>query len=297
MTTYSRRAFIKYSAILPSTILATDFQVVRARGSSHPFFARGKNRPEVIAHQGGKGQWPGETLYAFEQATKIGADILELDIRSTKDDHLVAMHNESVDATTNGKGRVRQFTLKDLKKLDAGYRWTADGGRTFPFRGKNLTVPTVEEVFEKFPDSRMSVEIKQSDPSLVEPLCKMIEKHKMEEKVLVASFSDSVIEQFRARCPKVATSASTQEFLRFHAGHNDFGGTSKPDCLQVKDKVLAVQVITRKLVERAHKLNLPLHAWTVNDLEGMQRMIALNVDGIITDFPGPLLALLGRLDK
>jgi glycerophosphoryl diester phosphodiesterase len=116
----------------------------------------------------------------------------------------------------------------------------------------------------------------------------------MEEKVLVASFSDSVIEQFRARCPKVATSVSTQEFSRFHAGHNDFGGTSKPDCLQVKDKILAVQVITRKLVERAHKLNLPLHAWTVNDLEGMQRMIALNVDGIITDFPGPLLALLGR---
>jgi len=206
----------------------------------------------------------------------------------------VVMHNESVDATTNGRGRVRQFTLKDLKKLDAGFRWTADGGRTFPFRGKNLTVPTLEEVFEKFSDKRLSIEIKQSEPSLVEPLCKMIEKRRMEERVLVASFSERVIEQFRVRCPKVATSASTQEFLRFQLGHNDFGASSKPDCLQVKDKILAVQVITRKLVERAHRLNLPLHAWTVNDLAGMQRMIALNVDGIITDFPGPLLALLGR---
>lgn len=295
MTTYSRRAFIKYSAILPSTILATKFQVARAGGLSHPFFAQGKNRPEVIAHQGGKGQWPGETLYAFEQATKIGADILELDIRSTKDDQLVVMHNESVDTTTNGRGRVRQFTLKDLQKLDAGFRWTADGGRTFPFRGKKLTVPTLEEVLEKFSDKRMSIEIKQSEPSLVEPLCKMIEKNRMEEKVLVASFSDRVIGQFRARCPKVATSASTQEFWRFHLGHNDFGGAGpKPDCLQVKDKILAVQVITRRLVERAHKLNVPLHAWTVNDMAGMQRMIALNVDGIITDFPGPLLALLER---
>jgi glycerophosphoryl diester phosphodiesterase len=295
MTIYNRRAFITYSAILPSTILATKFQVARAGGLSHPFFAKAKNRPEVIAHQGGKGQWPGETLFAFDQATQIGVDILELDIRSTKDNQLVVMHNESVDATTNGRGRVRQFTFKDLQKLDAGFRWTADGGRTFPFRGKNLTVPTLEEVFEKFSDKRMSVEIKQSEPSLVEPLCKMIEKHKMEETVLVASFSDRVIEQFRVRCPKVATSASTPEFLRFHLGHNDFGGAGrKPDCLQVKDKILAVQAITRKLVERAHRLNLPVQAWTVNDMAGMQRMIALNVDGIITDFPGPLLALLGR---
>ena len=309
MRTYNRRAFIKYSAILPSTILATRMNIlpavgttefhdtaVRAGGTSHPFFAKSKNRPEVIAHRGGKGQWPGETLFAFEQAIKIGVDILELDIRSTKDNELVLMHNETVDATTNGKGRVRQFMLKDLKKLDAGYRWTADGGRTFPFRGKNITIPTLEEVFEKFSDKRLSIEIKQSDPSLVAPLCEMIEKHKMEEKVLVASFSDRSIEQFRARCPKVATSAAQQEFWRFHLGHDNFGGArAKPDCLQVKDRILAVQVITRRLVERAHRLNLPVHAWTVNDIEGMQRMIALDVDGIITDFPGPLLALLGRL--
>lgn len=305
MRTYSRRTFIKNSAILSSTIIATrinilpalgstELQVVRPGGASHPFFTQGKNRPEVIAHQGGKGQWPAETLHAFEQATKIGVDILELDIRSTKDNQLVLMHNEKVDATTNGKGRVRQFTLNDLKKLDAGYRWTADGGRTFPFRGKDITVPTLDEVFEKFSDRRMSIEIKQSAPSLVAPLCEMIEKHKMEDKVLVASFSDSVLEEFRARCPKVATSASQQEFWRFHLGHNDFGRGIKPDCLQAKDRVLTVQVITRKLVNRAHRLNLSLHAWTVNDLEGMQRMIALNVDGIITDFPGPLLALLGR---
>ena len=271
-----------------------DLLTSRAQAATHPFFAQVKNRPEVIAHQGGRGQWPGETLYAFEQATKIGVDILEFDIRSTKDDQLVLMHNETVDSTTNGKGRIRQFTLKDLKKLDAGYRWTADGARTFPFRGKNITVPTLKEVFEKFSDKRMSIEIKQSEPSLVEPLCQIIEKHKMIDHVLVASFSDRVIEEFRARCPKVATSGSSQEFLRFHLGHNDFGARSKPDCFQVKDRVLAVQVITRKLVERAHRLNLPLHAWTVNDIEGMQRMIALNVDGIITDFPGPLLALLER---
>ena len=305
MTSYSRRTFIKHSAILTSTILATRMNIPSAPGSTelqepgagadHPFFAQGKNRPEVIAHQGGKGQWPGETLHAFEQATKIGADVLELDIRSTKDDQLVLMHNETVDATTNGKGRVRQFTLKELKKLDAGYRWTADGGRSFPFRGKNITVPTLEEVFEKFSDKRMNIEIKQSEPSLVEPLCEMIEKHKRVEKVLVASFSDRVSKQFRARCPKVATSAAQQEFSRFHLGHNDFGSAgSKPDCLQVKDQVLAIRVITRRLVERAHRLNLPVHVWTVNDIEGMQRMIALNVDGIITDFPGPLLALLER---
>jgi len=152
MTNHSRRIFVKYSAILSSMIVATPLDAITALGriefddlltsralaATHPFFAQVKNRPEVIAHQGGRGQWPGENLYAFEQATKIEVDILEFDIRSTKDDQLVLMHNETVDSTTNGKGRIRQFTLKDLKKLDAGYRWTGTAPGLFPTEEKTL---------------------------------------------------------------------------------------------------------------------------------------------------------------
>lgn len=310
MRTYARRTFLKYSAVFTSTTIANGIALPSAsgntarvsehepqtgRGADHPFFNGFKNRPEVIAHQGGNGQWPAETIFAFERAMKLGADVLEFDVHSTRDDHLVLMHNATVDETTNGTGRIHRLSLSELKKLDAGYRWTANGGRTFPFRGKNIRVATLEEVFEKFPDTRMNLEIKQSDPSIVAPVCAMIEKHNMFDKVLVASFSNRDLEQFRVRCARVATSASPHELLKFQLGNDPFTSpTSRPDCLQIKDRIKAIRIITRDSVTRARRLNLPIHAWTVNDIDGMKRMIALEVDGILTDYPGPLLALLER---
>jgi glycerophosphoryl diester phosphodiesterase len=128
----------------------------------------------------------------------------------------------------------------------------------------------------------MNLEIKQSAPSIVAAVCAMIEKHNMVDKVLVASFSNRDMEQFRTRCPRVATSASPQELLRFQLGNDPFTNpTSRPDCLQIKDRIKAIRII-------------PIHAWTVNDIDGMKRMIALEVDGILSDYPGPLLALLER---
>lgn len=300
MGSFGRRTFLKYSAALTSSAIANRIGLPAsaaesARGSSHPFFTQAKNRPEVIAHQGGKGQWPGETIVAFQQASNLGADVLEFDIHSTRDGHLVLMHNATVDETTNGRGRINRLLFSELKKLDAGYRWTSDGGKTFPFRGKNIRVPTLEEVFDKFRNKRMNIEIKQSEPSIVAPLCSLIEKYNMVDKVLVASFSNHDLEQFRARCPNVATSASPQELVNFRWGNNSLlDRPSRPDCLQVKDRVLSVRVITSDSVAKAHRLSLPVHAFTVNDIERMKSMIALEVDGIITDYPGRLLALLER---
>lgn len=299
MRTCTRRTFLRYSAIFASVTVANGLAPSRPqeqpirRGADHPFFAQVKNRPEVIAHQGGKGQWPAETIFAFEQATRIGVDVLEFDLHSTRDGHLVLMHNATVDETTNGTGRVQRFLLSDLKKLDAGYRWTANRGRSFPYRGQNIRVATLAEVFERFPDKRMNIEIKQSEPSIVSPLCALIEKHNMTDKVLVASFSHRDLVQFRASCPRAATSASAQELLQFRFGNLN-NTSAGPDCLQVKDRVLSVGVITKDAIARARRLKLPLHAWTVNDLEGMKRMIGLEVDGIITDYPGSLLALRER---
>jgi len=302
MTRYDRRSFLKHSALLTAAAAlappADASQAEPPRGAAHPFFTRARHRPEVIAHRGGAGQWPGETLYAYERAAKLGVDVLELDIHSTRDGVLVLMHNASVDETTDGRGAVHRHSLAELKRLDAGYRWTADGGKTFPYRGKGITAATLEEVFRAFPRMRMNIEIKQSEPPLVDALCDMIGRHGMEERVLVASFSQEVIERFRARCGRVATSASTRELLEFRAGSDSIVGRRlRPDALQVKDRVSVVRVLTERVVRRAHspRVNLPVHAWTVNDIDDMRRMINLGVDGIITDYPGPLLALLERV--
>ena len=83
------------------------------------------------------------SLFAFRNA--VNADVLEFDLRITSDDKLVLMHNASVNDTTNGVGLVRSMKLSEVQKLDAGFKWTNDGGATFPFRGKGITVPTLEE--------------------------------------------------------------------------------------------------------------------------------------------------------
>jgi glycerophosphoryl diester phosphodiesterase len=268
-----------------------------ARGWNRPFFKGAVNKPEVIAHRGGAGQWPGETLFAFEQALKLGVDVIEMDVHSTADDVLVLMHNPSVDETTDGRGPVNKFELRELQKLDAGFRWTADGGKTFPFRGKGIRVPTLEEIFLAFPQQRMNVEIKQKSPDIVGPVVAMIRQHKMEDKVLVASFSHQALTGFRRICPEVATSASGKELAKFVLRSKLLPGAPKApdtDAIQLRSRFSILPIITKKIIRASHDRELPIHGWTVNDPKEMRRLIGLGVDGIITDFPGTLLEELGR---
>lgn len=265
------------------------------RGAAHPFFAAAVNRPEVIAHRGGAGQWPEETLYAFEQAVKLGVDVIEFDVRSTSDCELVLMHDSGVARTTNGVGEVENMTLAELKELDAGHRWTKDGGRTFPFRCQGMEVATLREVFESFRATRMNIEIKQSSPPLVARLCRMIREFGMVDKVLVASFDEEALRAFRRECPEVATSTARDELINFLV-RNPF--SSAPPVPEVDAVQTAVHTLIgpfgRRLVDRARRFGLPLHAWTVNRQSQMRRMIELGVDGIITDEPELLMRILGR---
>ena len=127
----------------------------------HPFLAGGN--PLVMAHRGGQGLWPPNTLFAFERAVEMGADILEMDIHASADGVLIVHHDDTVDRTTNGSGAIRDHTLTELKELDAGYHWSADGGETYPFRGKGMRIPTLEEVLEAFPKTRLNIDIKPDD--------------------------------------------------------------------------------------------------------------------------------------
>lgn len=171
--------------------------------------------PLVIAHQGGDDVRPGDTLPAFKHAVEIGADVLEMDAHITKDGHIVLMHDERVDRTTDGTGSIEEMALEELKKLDAAYNWTLDNGETYPYRGQGVTVPTLEELFQKFPQMRYVIEIKKSQIPIDKPLCDLIRKHGMQNKVMVASFHDEAMANFRATCPEVATSGSRSEVTPF----------------------------------------------------------------------------------
>ena len=134
-------------------------------------YYRDIERPLVIAHQGGDGVWPGDTLFAYENAVKVGADVLEMDAHITKDGQIVLMHDERVDRTTDGTGLIEDLTVDQIKQLDAAYKWSNDDGNTFPYRGQGIQVPTLEELFQKFPQMRYVIEIKLTQNPIDKPLC------------------------------------------------------------------------------------------------------------------------------
>ena len=268
---------------------------VAPSASEHPYFAKDEDRPLVMAHRGGGGLWPENTLYAFERAAEMGVDVIETEIRSTADNNLVLMHDKTVDRTTNGKGPVNSLTLKELKKFDAGYKWTADRGRTFPFRGKGITVPALEEVFTALPNIRMNIDMKEVNPFVAAKLCEIIHSFDRVEKVMVASFSARALRDFRQICPEVATSAGRGEVTLFFLVNLIFlGAAYAPPChaLQIPEYSNGLHVLTKRFLRTAHSHKFKVHVWTVNQMEDMQRLLELGVDGIITDYPHQLISVL-----
>ncbi|MEO8073435.1 MAG: glycerophosphodiester phosphodiesterase [Acidobacteriota bacterium] len=258
-------------------------------------FRQENARPLVFAHRGGGGLFPENTLLAFKDSAKLGVDFLELDVHSTADGTLVVLHDGSVDRTTDGRGKISEMTLEAVKKLDAGFPFTTDGGQTLPFRGKEITVPTLAEIFDALPEMKFNIEPKQQTPSIIKPLCNLIRERKMIDKVIVGSFNQSVIDDFRRECPEVATSASPSEVSKFLAlEKTGIGESYSPpmQALQIPEQIGGIPIVTKDFVEAAHKRNLKVHVWTINDPADMRRLLEMGVDGIMTDYPDRLLNLL-----
>jgi glycerophosphoryl diester phosphodiesterase len=291
------RLLLKVGAILVASLIAAHLVLAALVKPlpGHPFWTT--TAPSVIAHRGGRGLWPENTLFAFRRAVELGADVLEMDIRRSADGELVVLHDETVDRTTDGSGPVATLALARLKALDAGYRWSPDGGRTYPHRGRGLTVPSLREVFGALPQARMNLEIKARGPELSEPLCRLIREHRMEHRIVVASFGQEAMDVFRAACPDVATSATAEEarrFFRLTALFLDPLFAPRAEALQVPERLGSIEVLTPRFVRAARRLNLKIDVWTVNEPEDMKRLIGVPVDGIMTDYPDRLLRLLGR---
>ncbi len=243
----------------------------------------------IIAHRGGAGLWPENTLYALQQAAELGADLSEIDLHMSRDGVLVVIHDETLERTTNGQGRVQDFTFAALKKFDAGYHWTQDGGHTFPFRGQGLTIPSLVEVFDALPEKPFNIEIKQSTPPLLAALRDVIHKYAKTQRILVSAFNPRVMKVFRRLCPRVATAAHDDE-IRQLAKMSRF---CLENFLNLKADRLEVpySIVKTRLIHAAHKLGKRIDVWTVNETKVMQSLIDWGVDGILTDFPDRLLKL------
>lgn len=261
----------------------------------------------AFAHQGGSFEGPSSTLAAIAHALEVGATAIELDAHATKDHRIVVCHDATVDRTTNHEGIIAQMSLEELSRLDNAY-WWIDGDVVTPGRDadeyqlrgrapddRRYGVATLEEVATAFPGVLLNLDIKGTAP-LVEPyeelLARELRQLEIIDRVIVASFHDDAIQRFRAFAPEVATSAATNETAAFYFSHLEAPIVPPVAAFQVPARYGEIDVVTESFVEAAHAAGIAVHVWTINDVEEMSRLIDVGVDGLVSDRPTVLAALL-----
>jgi glycerophosphoryl diester phosphodiesterase len=254
--------------------------------------------PVNIAHRGGADIAPENTLEGFREGLRVGGGVLELDVHTTADGHVVVIHDDVVDRTTDGTGAVREMTLAELKRRDAGYRFTRDRGGTFPYRGQGIRVPTLEEVYDEFAEVPINVEIKGERPGIEEAVWRVIEAAGAGDRTLVVSESTRIIHRFReASGGRVATASSSVELISFYLlTRLGLSGSSKPryQALQGPETYHGLRIVTPGFIRAAHERGLRVDVWTIDSEADMRRLLGYGVDGIMTDRPDVLAKVLSR---
>jgi glycerophosphoryl diester phosphodiesterase len=241
----------------------------------------------AFAHRGGGRDAPENTLPAFEAAVAMGYRYLETDVQVTRDGVLITFHDDRLDRITDHSGVVVELSLDEVRAADAGYTFTQDGGASYPFRGKGVVIPTLEELLTRWDDVFINIDAKSDE--CVAPLVALVARLNAFDRVCIGSFSDRRVARIRAladgrMCSSMGQVATAMAFLasrsgrmpRFHA-----------DCLQVPPR-WGVLRIDRRFVETAHRAGLPVHVWTIDDEAEIESLLDLGVDGIMTDRPGVL---------
>ncbi len=281
----------------------------------HQYFVK-NHRPLIMAHRGDSASIPENTIQAFEDAYQLHIDCIESDVHLTADNEFVLFHDEQVDRTTDGEGKIQDHSLADLKKLDAGYRFSPTGSTTFPFRGTGLKIHTLEEIIPLFPNVRFNLDIKSSNPEAPRLLATKLKKMEVELRIMVGSFHQKQIIEFRKHS-RIATSAGPKEVLKFlwksKLWKRKLAQKSSselipmtPDerkknqilvfnhelpyvALQIPPKYSLLKIISPEFIRFAHFVGIAIHIWTINSANLMEKLLNWGADGIFTDKPRLLL--------
>jgi glycerophosphoryl diester phosphodiesterase len=241
--------------------------------------------PITFAHRGARSEAPENTLAAFESAVALGYRYLETDVHLTRDGVLLAFHDSCLDRVTDGAGTIARLELSDVEAADAGYAFTPDGGRSFPFRGHGHRIPRLEDLLTRWPQARVNIDPK-SDRS-VAPLASLIDRLDAWDRVCIGSFSDRRLRRIRALSRGRACTSMGPRAVRVARAVGLCGLMPRQgaDCIQVPLRWGPIPIITARFVRAAHRVGLPVHVWTINDEPTMHGLLDVGVDGIMTDRP------------
>lgn len=258
----------------------------------------------VIAHRGGRGLAPEGTMAAFDNSYELGVDVFEFDTHMTSDGYLVVSHDPDVDRMTEGTGRINDMTLEEVQALDAGYHFEDENGE-HTYRDKGVYIPTVEEVFQKYPDMRYLIEIKDTnDPELyedvIQELWRLIQEYDMTDDVMMGSFEHSINERFEevsgGQVPIGAGEDAVRDFAYKHVPYLNGLAKSTVDSFQLPTEAEGFDLTTNNIIRSAKKRNISVYYWTINDEETMIELIEKEADGIMTDYPDRLIKVLDEME-
>ena len=277
------------------------------------------DRPVIIAHAGGDHDWPHSTMYAFTQAALNGTDVLEMDVMLSSDGVLMVQHDNTVDRLTNDTGLFSSFTAAELKAMDNAYwfsggvwsdhslaadayiyRGIRTGDQPAPegFTAEDFRMVTFEEVSSAFPNHVLDVELKipesatgevdmESAKAAARELARLIKETGREKSIVVVSFSDEIMTEFRNAIPDVATSPGQDSLVNWYLA----GGALDPRdvIMQAPPVYEGIEVLTQETFDRAHAENRAVWVW-MNDsaqetTEFYSKMAALGADGLLIASP------------
>ncbi|WP_231758238.1 glycerophosphodiester phosphodiesterase [Microbulbifer elongatus] len=293
--------------LLIGLLVFIGWRYLAARPAAHTglqfpsFQAEGFRRPLVISHadDSGLGLYPGNTPVFLQKMAEMNVDVLEMDVHATSDDELVLMHDDTVDRTTDGKGRIRDKSLEELRQLNVAYNWSQDG-TTYPYRENPQRILTVDEVFKTYPRYPMVIELKTPDPEAARALCRKLKAFNKSNLVIVSSFYQGAVNALREDCPQVATGAGSDEVRYFAAATklNAFRLLSpRYQALHIPLSYDGITLVDRRSLRQAQNHGVRVDVWTVNDEAEMRRLIELGVDGIMTDRPDRLLRVIEEIQE
>lgn len=233
-------------------------------------------RTQVVGHRGAAGLAPENTLAAFEVAQALGLDGVEFDVQRTQDGHLIVIHDDEVNRTTDGMGIVRHLTLAQIKAMDAGIWFEPK------FRGQR--VPTLIELFDFMlgNDLLLFLEIKDPAhyPSIEAEIAALIRQYDFVERVCVRSFDSDSVRTFHQIAPEIAVSELWWQRL--------------PDAEEIFAPTIdgLFSLFTAENIDEFHERGQKVTAWTVNGVEDAKNLMAWGLDGLVSDFPDRILGVI-----
>lgn len=215
---------------------------------------------------------------------------------ATRDGVVVVIHDSTLERTTDGQGAVCERSFAELRRCDAGFRFEQAGRH--PYRGRGVQVPSLEELLDEMPQAPLNIEIKQAEPPIEASVAALLERRQAFDRVVLAAEDDAIMGRIRACAPRAATSASraeAQDFFERCLWRGFDGYVPAARALQIPARYGELDLVTADTLAAAHRFGLEVHVWTVNEEVEMERLLRLGVDGVMSDFPGRLVAVARRV--